>query len=290
MNRSSFNQYLSLLLIIILCVVNVNCTCDKKATVENMNFQLVVSKMYMDPNNNDIRVGGGGWGGDVVIRINNNPVKINSYGGILFEISHWVKPGRNLLSFNGMTSVDLYYKILTTGIDNKSRKILAAGVVKPTDINEYNKIFSISAEYLPVFYRSDEFAKDKNNEIQIIEKIKRLHEMLTNNDENLFVKTISKGPRIWCKKRGSCDLISIKEENIRKTFFNNSILKVKGLDISNLKLVWGQQSVLVYEGFDYPDSNLRDPYLFQFEESDGSKKYFAPLCFVLIDNEWIAWD
>jgi hypothetical protein len=276
--------------VILFIIVIVNCANKENsmpATSIN-RYRLIVGSIPMDPNNDaDIKLGGAGWGGNAIIEINENPVKIGSSGGISFEISHWVKPGNNKLSFRGVISENLYYKILTVGSDHRSKNVLTAGIVKPNEIDNYIKEFSITSAYTPPFYMKDAI---KKKESLIIEKIKKLHNMLVDHDGDSFIQAMSEGPGLWSKKLNVTDLIEMKKKDIRNAFFENLKIKVKDLNLSELKIIWGKRSVLVYEGFDHPDSNLRDPYLFEFEKPEGRKRYFSPLCLVFIDNEWIVWD
>ena len=288
-------KFSKLIFYVFISLVMVSTNCDSAKHIETASdatrFRLIVSKMYMDPNNdNDIKLGGGGWGGDVIIRINENPIKINSYGGVLFEITHWVKPGENVLSFSGSMSKNLYFKIFSIGEELRVKKTIAAGFVKPEEINRYEKEFSIVSQYTPAFYRSEAIKKESRYELQLVAKIKKLHDMLADHDEDSFVQMMSGGANIWSKKIGASKQIKIKEKEMRETFFKHSNAKVEDLKLSELKIIWGNQSVLVYEGFDQPNSNLRDPYLFKVVMPDGKINYISPICLVFLNDKWIVWD
>jgi len=127
--------------------------CMHKNLKRVKNYYIVISNQPMDLDNDETFImGGSSWGGRILIKINDNPIQTIEYGGALIEISQWVRPGNNILSFEGEVTHNFYYKIIDMVNVTNIKKIYAADIIKPGSVKEYKKNFKLTSNYIPEFF------------------------------------------------------------------------------------------------------------------------------------------
>ena len=139
------NQHIKMTLIFtitgisIITIIFLIC-CVLKNSKQIKYYYIAISNQSMNLWDKSISIGGNSWGGRIFIKINGNPIQTIEYGGALIEVSQWVRPGNNVLSFDGNITNNFYYKIIEMTNAVNIKKVYAADVIKPEDINDYKKI------------------------------------------------------------------------------------------------------------------------------------------------------
>lgn len=288
-NKDIIN-YVILSVIVLIGLGFGNCSTDAGGNIENdRDYRLLISNMPMDLyDDSDIKIGGGSWGGNVVVKINNNPVNMGEFGGKIFKISHWVKNGKNILSFSGIISENLYYKLLMFKVNNKVAKVISADKVTPEEINHHTKEFNIVTNYQSKFYFK-KINKNAKNEERLIKKILLIRELLIKGEESAFINIISKGPRVWADNLKENNLIENKIRGLREQYFLEKNIMIVPIEPNEFKIIWGDQSVIVLSGYRKIWDDFKKPYLYKITNKDGQIKHFPPLYMVYLDDEWVVW-
>jgi hypothetical protein len=280
----------ALLLILLLFITGFGLKSESDPDKAVVRFGIVVGCAPMSlSDDSDIKIGGGKWGGNVIINVNDNPVEMMEYGGAIIEISSWVKPGMNVLSFSGNAKRKIYYKIIKYGKMSNIEKVLLAGVVRPEEIKNYRINLEFETNCVPEFYKVKSPERHYKKKELIVEKINKMHKALVDGDESTFVKMVSEGPVILCNGIRNRFANERNEKEIRESFFSGNIMGYDEFRAADINVVWGDRSAFVYTGFNKVWKDIREPFLFKMKNKDGETILFPPIHLVFINDRWIVW-
>jgi hypothetical protein len=269
---------------------------------ENPKYYIAIGTVEMNlENKDDLKVGGGHWGGSVAIYINNNPMKIMTNGGTLAYLTYYIKPGENIISLKGSASENIYLKIVEMSKPEMNKpmvvkKVFLADKIPPESINDYSKTITFDTVYTPHFFRGLAPKKDNENRMNIKSVVNTLYRDLSAQNKRAFFKVAAEGAIL--RSQGSTKSKSVKQlkDSIYFFYFTRELDKYDAFNESDLQIVWGDRTVLVFCGlhetkiFDKSPPFI-DPYLFTFKQKDSKfEGIIPPVALAYVKNRWLVWD
>jgi hypothetical protein len=291
---------------ILICISFIACRNNSSESTnhlpENPKYYMVIGNVEMNlENKGDIKVGGGYWGGSVTIYINNNPMKIMTNGGTLTYLTYYIKPGENIISLKGSASKNIYLKIVEMSKPEMNKpmvvkKVFVADKIPPESINGYSKTITFDTVYTPSFFEGLAPKKDDKNRMDIESAVNTLYRDLSMQNKSAFFKVAAEGAIL--RNQGSTRSKSVKQlkDSIYFFYFARELDKYNAFNDSELQIVWGDRTVLVFCGYHetkiFDESPpLIDPYLFTFKQKDSKfEGIIPPVALAYINNRWLVWD
>jgi len=225
--------------------------------------------------------------GHVFIFINNNPVEYYGGYGKTIQVNQWLKPEQNNMRIVGVSSRDLFVKVVSSDVYGGNSMVLAKFQVQKGNVEEsftFN-VKNIVGE-LPLFNSIISSERSLVKE-ELTDEVIQLKKDIESNNETEIVRKMLIGPSLWYQIAYNVDWEEI-EENLKKRIINLYSHKTKvqiDLNRDELEFVFGENSVYVYSSIG--SGNIPAPFLFTVE---GSKKVTVPAVkLIKYNDEWIIW-
>jgi glutaredoxin-related protein len=258
---------------------------------ERPRYYMAIGNAEMNlRNKSDIAVGGDDWGGSVIIYINDNPMKIMAFGGILTYLTFYIRPGENTISLKGSASKSIYIKIFEMSKTLEVKKVLFADMITPDKVSDYEKTVYFDAQYTPDFYFGTAPLNNDKERVEIKNIVKNLYNFLKIQNKAMFNKVATEGAILRSNMSKRSKSVKQLSDDIRFFYFSKDSKSFYDYNEEDLKIVPGVRTVLVYCDY-YKDFYFNKPYLFKFKKIGWKNdRTVPPVILSYVKDRWIVWD
>jgi hypothetical protein len=258
---------------------------------EQPRYYMAIGNAEMNlSNKSDIAVGGDDWGGSVIIYINDNPMKIMAFGGILTYLTFYIRPGENTISLKGSASKSIYIKIFEMSKTLEVKKVLVADMITPDKVSDYKKTVYFDAQYTPDFYFGTAPLNNDKERVEINNIVRNLYNFLKTQNKAMFNKVATEGTIIRSNMSTSSKSVKQLKDDIGFFYFSKDAKSFYDYNEEDLKIVSGVRTVLVYCDY-YKDFYFNKPYLFRFKKIGWENdRTVPPVILSYVKDRWIVWD
>ncbi len=241
------------------------------------------------PARKSIRATSSDSNGDILISINNNPVKFRYNEGFLFPVNQFLKSGKNTISLTGECEDTLFLRVFKCAhlSDSKSKVLLEAELVSDSNLEiSYTGWFISNTKYAWPFFKTTNSNKNRNKSKQeIYSLIKSIEKSINKKQSKTAAALLTSGFKIYQKrayKHSDKGIDAMIEA--RAAYFSKSTTSVSEINnIDELEFTFGKNLVIVSK------KSKNKKHLFEMNVSTGKSYKNPPIIFAKINDNWIVW-